>query len=95
MTGAYGFTDYRAQGQTIPYVVVDLAQPPTGALTPFNAYVALSRSSGRDTIRLIRDFNDALFTTPACSVLEAEDKRLEFLDQATRNEWELRRKSTR
>jgi hypothetical protein len=27
-------------------------------------------------------------------VLEAEDKCLEVLDQATRNEWELRRKGT-
>jgi len=25
MTGAYGFTDYQAHGQTIQYVVIDLA----------------------------------------------------------------------
>ncbi|KAF9502972.1 hypothetical protein BS47DRAFT_1310416 [Hydnum rufescens UP504] len=70
---AYSFTDYRAQGQTISFVLVDLAQPPSGRLTPFNTYVALSRSSGRDTIRLIQDFDNSLFTTPACEVLEAED----------------------
>ena len=29
ITGAYAFTDYRVQGQTIPYVVVDIASPPT------------------------------------------------------------------
>ena len=46
MTGAYGFMDYHAQQQTIPYVVIDLAQPPTGVLTPYNAYVALLQSSG-------------------------------------------------
>ncbi|KAI0257795.1 hypothetical protein BC834DRAFT_838987, partial [Gloeopeniophorella convolvens] len=40
------FTDYRAQGQTIPKVVVDIAPPPTGAsLSMFSMYVALSRSS--------------------------------------------------
>ncbi|KAJ7770381.1 hypothetical protein B0H14DRAFT_2383013, partial [Mycena olivaceomarginata] len=47
---AYAFTDYRSQGQTIPYVLVDIASPPTGKLSLFNLYVALSRSSGRETI---------------------------------------------
>ncbi|KAJ7865406.1 hypothetical protein B0H13DRAFT_1637101 [Mycena leptocephala] len=55
MTGAYAFTDYRSQGQTIPYVLVDIAKPPTGTLSFFNLYVALSRSSRRETIRLLRD----------------------------------------
>lgn len=27
LTAAYAFTDYRSQGQTIPYVVVDIATP--------------------------------------------------------------------
>ncbi|KAF9516082.1 hypothetical protein BS47DRAFT_1293097 [Hydnum rufescens UP504] len=83
MMQAYSFTDYHAQGQTIPYVLVDLAQPPTRQLTAFNAYVALSRSSGKDTICLIRDFDDTLFTTPACEILEAEDTRLRELDRST------------
>lgn len=30
MTLAYAFTDYRAQGQKIPAVIVDVATPPTG-----------------------------------------------------------------
>lgn len=55
MTLAYAFTDYRAQGQTIVPVMVDVAKPPTGPLTLFNLYVALSRSAGRHTIRLLRD----------------------------------------
>ena len=53
MTPAYTFTDYRSQGQTIPFVMVDIATPPTGGLSLFNLYVALSRSSGRSTIRLL------------------------------------------
>jgi len=57
ITPAFAFTDYRSQGQTIPYVVVDIASPPNGNLNLFNLYVALSRSSGRDTIRLLRDFD--------------------------------------
>ncbi|KAJ7028352.1 hypothetical protein C8F04DRAFT_964088 [Mycena alexandri] len=52
LTGAYAFTDYRSQGQTLPYVIVDIGTPPTGGLSLFNLYVALSRSSGRETIRL-------------------------------------------
>ncbi|KAF8334345.1 uncharacterized protein EI90DRAFT_2915260, partial [Cantharellus anzutake] len=36
-----------SQGQTIWHVIIDLAPPPTGGLTPFNTYVALSQSSGR------------------------------------------------
>ena len=58
ITGAYAFTDYRSQGQTIPRVIVDIAKVPTGGLSLFNLYVALSRSHGQDTIRLLRDFDD-------------------------------------
>ncbi|KAJ7937537.1 hypothetical protein B0H13DRAFT_1588524 [Mycena leptocephala] len=53
LTGAYVFTDYRSQGQTLPYVIVDIGTPPSGGLSPFNLYVAavaLSRSLGRETI---------------------------------------------
>jgi ATP-dependent exoDNAse (exonuclease V) alpha subunit len=84
LTPAYAFTDFRAQGQTLKNVIIDLGRPPTGKLTPFNAYVALSRSSGRDTIRLLRDFDEDLFTTVPSEALEAEDVRLEELDEKTR-----------
>lgn len=73
LTVAYAFTDMRSQGQTIPHVVVDIGTPPNKKMTPFNAYVAFSRSSGRDTIRLLRDFDDALFTTVPCIMLEEAD----------------------
>ena len=42
------------------YVLVDTAKPPAGTLSLFNLYVALSRSSGRGTICLLRDFDDTL-----------------------------------
>jgi ATP-dependent exoDNAse (exonuclease V) alpha subunit len=61
MTSAYAFTDYKSQGQTIEYVIIDIGKPPTGSLSPFSIYVALSRSRGRDTIRLLRDFDPNLF----------------------------------
>ncbi|KIK18516.1 hypothetical protein PISMIDRAFT_42298, partial [Pisolithus microcarpus 441] len=78
MTNAYAFTDYQAQGQTILHVIVDIAKPPSGSLNLFNLYlyVALSRSSGRGTIRLLRDFDDTIFMCSHTADLLAEDDRL-------------------
>lgn len=76
MTAAYAFTDYRSQGQTLPYVIIDIASPPTGSLSLFNLYVALSRSSGRSSIRLLRDFDDKLFMASHDPALVDEDERL-------------------
>ena len=87
ITAAYAFTDYRAQGQTIPYVVVDIATPPTSGLSLFNLYVALSRSSGRDTIRLLRDFDDVTFLQAHVPELVEEDERLEEMDLVTKRWW--------
>ncbi|KAF8577179.1 hypothetical protein K439DRAFT_1365332, partial [Ramaria rubella] len=42
-----------SQGQTIPYIIIDIVRPPTGGrLTLFNVYVALLRSSGQEDERL-------------------------------------------
>ncbi|RDB17999.1 ATP-dependent DNA helicase RRM3 [Hypsizygus marmoreus] len=83
ITPAYAFTDYKSQGQTIERVIVDIGKPPTGELTPFSAYVSLSRSRGRDTIRLLRDFDERLFTTHPSEDLRQEDIRLKILDRQT------------
>jgi len=87
ITGAYAFTDYRAQGQTIPFVIIDIGKVPTGGtLNLFNLYVALSRSKGRDTIRLLRNFDDGMFLKAHTPVLTEEDKRLAELNKKTK-EW--------
>ncbi|SRR5258708_3034128 len=70
----YVFTDYQAQGQTIKHLWADVGTPLRGHLTPFNAYVTLSRAQGRNSVRLVRDFEDSLFTTTPCEVLEREDE---------------------
>lgn len=45
LTPGYAFTDLKGQGQTIEYVIVDLARPNYGSkLDAFGAYVSLSRS---------------------------------------------------
>lgn len=88
MTAAYAFTDYRSQGQTIPYVIVDIGRVPRGKLSLFNLYVALSRSAGRETIRLLRDFDDAMFLQAHKPPILDEDDRLEAMDVATRRWWD-------
>jgi len=87
VTPAYAFTDYRSQAQTIEHCIVDLGMPPTGKLTPFNAYVALSRSRGRNSIRLLRDFDERLFTRHPSEYLRLEDERLGILDRRTKEMW--------
>ena len=87
ITPANAFTDYRAQGQTIGHVIVDIGKPPQGSLSLFNLYVALSRSSGQKTIRLLRDFDDKMLKQVHDFDLIEEDSRLERLDRQTETWW--------
>ena len=87
MTAGYTFTDYKLQGQTIEYVSIDIGNPPTGSLSPFSVYLALSRSRGRDAIRLLREFDANLFQNHPSEALRSEMRRLERLNEVTKNEW--------
>ncbi|KAF8825621.1 hypothetical protein HHX47_DHR6000135 [Lentinula edodes] len=88
LTPGYAFTDLKSQGQTIEYVIVDLASPNYGSkLNAFGAYVSLSRSRGRDTIRILHGFDESIFVTHPSPVLEAEDQRLQEYDEATTSAW--------
>jgi ATP-dependent exoDNAse (exonuclease V) alpha subunit len=89
ITPAYAFTDYRAEGQTIVPAIVDIGCPPTGNLTPFNIYVALSRAKGRDGIRLLRDFDERLMQQHPNEYLRIEDDRLTKLDDDTEKWWRI------
>jgi ATP-dependent exoDNAse (exonuclease V) alpha subunit len=93
ITGAYAFTDYRAQGQTIERVIVDIASPPTGDLTPFHVYVALSRGRGRQYIKLLRGFDSKHFQQHPSEYLRKEDQRLEQLNEETKKWWEMKRQN--
>ncbi|KAH9013892.1 hypothetical protein EDB85DRAFT_2280744 [Lactarius pseudohatsudake] len=63
---------------------LELGKPPSGALvTGFNAYVALSWSRGRDTIRLLRNFDQRIFTVHPNEQLRAEYDRLAALEANT------------
>lgn len=77
LTPAYAFTDYRAQGQTLEKVIVDIYPPPTGgSLTNFNIYVALSRSRGREGIRLLRTYDRQALIKQIPSFLAEEDEQI-------------------
>ena len=84
MTAAYAFTDYQSQGQTIPFVLVNIALPPTGGLSLFNLYVALSQSSSHSTIQLLWDFDNKTFKGGHNPELLSEDGQLDYLDGITR-----------
>jgi hypothetical protein len=79
LTPAYAFTDFKSQGQTIDHVLVDIGRTTCFGLSPFNAYVALSRSRGRDTIRLLRDFDNNLFLRHPSEDLRIEELRIDRL----------------
>ena len=64
-----------------------MGKPPGGRLTAFNAYVALSRSRGQDTIRLLREFDTGLFTQHPCEDLRMEDERLQLMTDITREKF--------
>jgi PIF1-like helicase len=80
----YAFTDYKAQGQTLEYVIIDISKPPSGSLSPFSVYVALSRSRGRATIRILRDFDPSLFMQHPSEDLRVDMIRLQRLNEETR-----------
>ncbi|KAF8124060.1 hypothetical protein EV363DRAFT_1122931, partial [Boletus edulis] len=84
LTAAYAFTDFKAQGQTLDNVLVDIGKTYNFSLTPFNAYVLLSRAKSRKQIRLLRDFEDKLFTTPPSQDLVELDRMLEAKAERTK-----------
>lgn len=90
LTLGYAFTDYRSQGQTLEPVVVDIGPPPYGHLTPFNIYVALSRGTGRNNIRLLREFDEKLLQQHPSEFLRLEDERLQKMNDSTRKIWQIR-----
>jgi ATP-dependent exoDNAse (exonuclease V) alpha subunit len=85
LTLAYAFTDFKSQGQMIECVIVDLGKTSSFRLDPFHAYVSLSRSRGRETIRLLRDFDHKLLTHHPSDDLQKEDERFVALAEQTKS----------
>jgi len=80
----YAFTDHKAQGQMIEHVIVNIGPTQGFSVDVFAAYVALSQSRGRATIRLLRDFDDKIFTKHPSEHLQAEDAWLATLTEDTK-----------
>jgi ATP-dependent exoDNAse (exonuclease V) alpha subunit len=85
----FAFTDHKAQGQTLGKVIIGISTTSHFPVTPCSAYVALSRSRGRDTIRLLRDFDKAIFTKHPSEHLWKEDERLEGLIKDTTDKFNV------
>lgn len=85
---AYAFTIHKGQGQTVPYVIVDIGATKRFPVDAFAAYVALSRSRGRETIRLLRDFDNKIFTQHPSEELRIEDERLKMLQEETKKRFD-------
>ncbi|KAG1897474.1 uncharacterized protein F5891DRAFT_1048648 [Suillus fuscotomentosus] len=71
VTPAYAFTDFKAQGQTIDHVLVDINWKN-------------DISHGRECIRLLRDFDNDLFLQHPNEDLQIEDNRIERLAEETK-----------
>jgi len=67
--------------------MIDIGKVPSGTLTLFNAYVALSCRRGWDNIRLLHDFEVRLFTQHLSKHLRLEDLRLAQLNEETAAWW--------
>lgn len=59
-------------------------------LTPFNAYVALSRSKSREFTRLLRKCDAKIFRQPLQQGLKLFDERLSLMDEENKKEFEGR-----
>jgi len=77
------FTDHKSQGQTIEYVIVNIDPTKKFLVDSFAAYVALSCSCGCHSIRLLREFDDLIFTKHPSEDLQAEDEQLSVLAEET------------
>ena len=75
LTPVYAFTNQKSQAQMLGNVIVDIGILKCFPVNQFAAYVALSRSTGRESIRLLRDFDERLFTTHPSQDLKDKDKR--------------------
>jgi hypothetical protein len=83
------FTAHKAQGQMIEHVMVDISPTKRFSVDTFAVYLALSQSTRvRTSIRLLRDFDDSIFTKHPSEYLQAGDTRLAELSEETKARFE-------
>ena len=64
VTLAYAITDYKCQGQTFMWVIVDLKKPNGGYSPSSSSYVQLSRAKTRAGLSILRPFDPAELRSP-------------------------------
>ena len=64
VTLVYAITDYKCQGPTFPWVIVDLKRPRRGRSSAMSAYVQLSRAIALERVSIIRPFDDKELREP-------------------------------
>ncbi|KAJ4474705.1 hypothetical protein C8J55DRAFT_562529 [Lentinula edodes] len=85
LTAGHAFTDYKGQGQTIEFLVINLEPPSTGPkMTGFSVYVALSHSRGRSNIHILRGYDLQLFMHHPSEDLKVDESRLDVIERDTR-----------
>ena len=86
-TLAYAMTDYKCQGQTFEWVVVDLKKPPIGFSTVCSPYVQLSRAKALNQLSIMRPFNADELRTPLSMPLQKELQWQEEMAAITQNRY--------
>ena len=72
VTLAYAITDYKCQGQTFRWIVVDLKKPNGGYSPTSSPYVQLSRAKTLASLSILRPFDPAELRSPLSKDLLAE-----------------------
>ena len=85
LTPAYAFTSHRSQGQTLPYVVLDLNFPPPPIVVePALTYVPLTRVRNLNDLAFFRDFPISSLQIPPTLDQTKELARLQILNNQTK-----------
>ena len=71
-TLAYAITDYKCQGSTFEWVIVDLKRPTFGFSTVTSPYVQLSRAKALNQLSIMRPFDADELKTPLSIPLQEE-----------------------
>ena len=86
-TLAYAITDYKCQGLTFEWVIVDLKKPTSGFSTVSSPYVQLSRAKVLNQLSIMRPFDVEELRTPLSTALQGELQWQEDMAATTRNRY--------
>jgi hypothetical protein len=91
LISAYAFTHEKSQGQTLAPVICDISMPARPSMKIEGLYVCLSRSSGRQTVRILRPFDERIIKKLRAGPTEAlrlDNQLLKRQNQATKERFE-------